>query len=310
MKQAFISGSVVYDYIFTIHGRIKDKIVIDKGDIKALDLLFTASDLERRYGGTAGNIAYGLSLLGAEGYIFSVVGKDFDEDYGNYLKKLGIKDVIVRDHSGHTATYYGISDEDQQMIAVFQPNTHSGIGKYQLENLRLDWGTIGVAIFSAGTAESITAQITVVKKLDPSVITILDPGPIINFFPKNLMHEAVKVADIVILNEVETEIMRKRHSLTIRNLFAKGVKAIVRTLAERGAEVITPTRQVIAPGLKMDGILEPTGAGDAFRAGFIYGLLQGFNYIKSAKIGNLVAASSLTTSGGQGYKLRDGLNIL
>lgn len=300
-KKILLSGSLVYDYIFSIHGNIRDKIILESGSIKALDLLFTASNLEKRFGGTAGNIAYGLKLLGSEPVVFSVVGHDFPHEYGTYLKKLKIENILHYDPNGHTATYYGISDQTKEMIAVFQPNLHDSIGNFKLSDYLPDWKDVSVAIFSAGTAQSITRHIKETRLQTKRIRTILDPGPIINFFPPELFIEALINADYLIINEVEKEIITNKHGTSDSKILDSGVEAIVVTLAEKGARIITNTDEKIIPAKAVTGNIEPTGAGDAFRAGFAHAINTGLSLPDAVVSGNRLAAACLKVAGGQGY---------
>jgi len=299
MKKVLVTGSVGFDYCFNIHGRIRDKIILEKSSIKALDLLFTAKELNMRYGGTAGNIAYGLAKLGLKPSLFSVAGKDYLENYKPYFDSLGVEDLLqIKD--GHTARYYAISDEAGELIAVFQPNTHTRLEQESLKKYNLR--KFDFAVFSAGTAKSIAKHIAEAKKANPKLIAILDPGPILNFFPTAVLNAAIANCDILIANEVEMELIIRKHKISPDKILAMGVETIIRTLGEAGCEVITKKENKIIPVKKARVVVETTGAGDAFRAGFVYALVRGADVFTAASIGNIVAKTSLKVEGGQSYQ--------
>src|SRR3989338_7080939 len=124
MPSPLVVGSVAFDLIFGIHGNIQDEILVGKdGKLGRQNLMFTAKSREHFWGGTGGNIAYGLGLLGKKPLLFSLAGKDFEgSGFGPDLKKAGVDSRVVIDEKSWTALFYGMSAERGQQTGVYQPN--------------------------------------------------------------------------------------------------------------------------------------------------------------------------------------------
>lgn len=303
--QPLVVGSIGFDMVFQIHGKIRDKISVQAGKIDKLDMLFTAKSLSRRYGGTAGNIAYGLAKLSHCPLMFGVVGEDYTYDYRDHLISLGVDDRSIVVPDKYTAAYYAISDDDKELIAVWQPNIHADQSRYHLAETIDDWKDIAVAIFSPGTAESIVAHMKETQTNAPNAARIFDPGPIINFFPSDLLANATSMANIVIGNEVEIPILLEKLKKTIPKLLNEGVQYIIETMGEKGVKIYSPNGEKFIPAVKATKFVEATGAGDAFRAGLISGMLAGQNVFEAAELGARMGSLNVATYGGQSYDINN-----
>ena len=301
MSKTLVVGSVGYDFVFDIHGKIKDKISILDNQVNALDLLFTSKNLTKRFGGTAGNIAYGLALLSSPTKIFSVAGKDYLADYKPRFDELGIHDNLVILDDNYTATYYAASDEEKNLIGIWQPNAHENIHKHNLKDNVKELKNVKYAIFSPGTDKSISKHIEEVSTIAPNATTIFDPGQITNFFDPKLMENSIKHAKIIVGNEVEIPLIEKMMNTTVEELAKNAI--VVKTLGEKGTEIYEGNKKYFVEPQKIKKAVEATGAGDAFRSGLLFGLSNGLDIINSAKIGNLMGALNVQTPGGQMYKV-------
>lgn len=299
MSEILVVGSIGYDLVFEIHGAIKDKIVLESGLIKNLDLLFTAKDLRKMYGGIAGNIAYGLGSLHTDCGVFSVVGGDYKLDYGNYLSSLGIKDYTVTLDNRYTAAYYAVSDSNKDLIGVWQPNAHDEFHKFSLKDTVSDFSNVEYAIFSPGTSDSMAKHISELRKLNNDTKIIFDPGPVINFFNLEDLKSSLDLADMVVGNEIEIPILLNKLGLGISDVTNRN-KIIIETLGAKGSKIYLNNKVIMVDPVKVEA-LEATGAGDAFRAGLLHGLAKGKNIEDSAKIGSYLGALSTKFHGGQGY---------
>src|SRR3989344_2418014 len=227
-----VVGSVAFDMIFGIHGKIQDEILVEKdGKLGRQNLMFTAKSRERFFGGTGGNIAYGLGLLNTKPLLFSLAGQDFESSgFGPHLKKAGVDSRVVINPKGWTATFYGMSDELGQQIGVYQPNAYEKIHTIPLSKTisARDWKDIGVAIFSAGTGMSILRHMKEMRqKCGKDVTIIFDPGQVISiFYDKALLEKTLALADIFIGNEVEIKQLQTMLGYDIQTLLSKGVKAV------------------------------------------------------------------------------------
>src|SRR4030066_1663803 len=234
MFEILVVGSIGYDLVFEIHGAIKDKIVLESGLIKNLDLLFTAKDLRKMYGGIAGNIADGLGSLHTDCAVFSVVGADYKLDYGKYLSGLGVKDYTVTLEDRYTAAYSAVSDANKDLIGVWQPNAHEEFHKYSLKDTISDFSNVGYAIFSPGTSASMAKHIVELKQLNDKTKIIFDPGPVINFFNLKDLESSLDLADIVIGNEIEIPILLNELGLSVSDVIDRN-KIIIETLGPKGS---------------------------------------------------------------------------
>lgn len=310
-NKALVVGSVVYDEIFTIHGNIKNEIPLEDGSIKAINLMFTARNRTRYFGGTAGNIAYGLGQTGETPFLFSCVGSDFEPHYIEHLRKNGIEPKVFNaGRDFFTATFYGISDEAGQQIGIFQPNAYGHyVNKVSLaETLSdKDFDNVKVAIFSPGTGASTLRHVKEVKKKTKGrATTILDPGQELSVsFDKEILKQVLTLVDMVIVNEVEMAQLKGLFGLTPEKIHRMGPKTIIETKGEQGAIIMTPDKAMQVQAYKASCVVEATGAGDAFRAGFIKGLLNDWDLSEAARLGARLGALSVAHKGGQGYAVDD-----
>ena len=149
-KCALVYGGVVLDTLFDLNGNIHDQILIKNDKIGKQNLMFNAKEKQVYYGGTAGNIAYGLGLLGEKALLASIAGRDFS-DYAKHIKHNGIENRIYIDENGYTATFYGMTDANKEQIGVFQGNSYyTHANSIPLARLlkQDDWAKIKIAIFT------------------------------------------------------------------------------------------------------------------------------------------------------------------
>ena len=310
-NKALVVGSVVYDEIFKIHGNIKNEISLENGSIKAINLMFTARNRIRHFGGTAGNIAYGLGQAGEAPLVFSCVGEDFAPHYEEHLRSNGaIPRMYNAGPSYYTATFYGISDEAGQQIGIFQPNAYGNfVNKVSLEESLddKDFAEIKVAIFSPGTGASTLKHIQEVKeKTAGRALLILDPGQELSVsFDGGILDQVISMVDMVVVNEVEMDQLKGLHGLTHEKIHQRGPKTIIETRGEQGAVIFTPDGEIPIPAVEARRVVESIGAGDAFRAGLIKGLLNDWPLEEAAALGAKLGSLSVAHRGGQGYSLRD-----
>lgn len=308
MKQALIVGSLGFDEIFSVHGDIKNEIPLKNGKIEDINLMFTANNKKRYFGGTAGNIAYGLGLLGQNPLLFSVVGKDYKDEYEKHLKSHGVEPRVVIDEKGFSGTFYGISDQSNQQIGIWQPNSY---GEY-IEKSKIsstistdEMKNVGIAIFSPGTGISTRNHMKEIRELLGEKVTIIfDPSQVLSiFYDDDLLRECLELADIVISNQTEISHLESIFNLSKDDVFKFGVKYVIETEGEKGSSVYSKNQKTNIPAIKPEKVIETTGAGDAYRAGLIFGLLNEMPVDESAKIGALLGSKNVEKSGGQQYKV-------
>ncbi|MFW5702954.1 MAG: PfkB family carbohydrate kinase [Candidatus Dojkabacteria bacterium] len=308
MGKALVVGSLAFDVIFTIHGSIKDEIIVgENGDVADLSMMFTANGRKKFYGGTGGNIAYGLGLLNKKPQLFSVAGHDFVQDYSQHLKEAGVDLKVHIIKNQFTATFYGISDEKNHQIGIWQPDAYGDwIAKVPLSNQlsRKELEEVEIAIFPPGTGESTSNHMHEFRQVNKNAKVIFDPSQVMTiFYSPEKLKECLSYSDIFIGNETEVSQLKSHFGLEPKDLFALGLEAVIETKGANGSIVHLPEKKQEVEAVKADAVVETTGAGDAYRAGLISGMLEGKSLKESARIGAEVAAKSVAEYGGQMYKL-------
>ena len=311
MKKILVAGSLSFDVIFGIHGNIKQEIPLRDGEINNINLMFTAKEKQEYLGGTAGNICYGLGLLGESPLLFSLVGKDFDDDYQGHLMKLGINVRAIKKNDEFSAIFYGISDEAKEQIGIWQPNAY---GKYidaaslNATITAAEIKEVAVAIFSPGTGVSTLNQMQEFRELNQEATVIFDPSQVLSiFYDKERLLACLKLCDIFIGNETEVAQLQTVFGMSVADVLAKGVKTVIETLGADGVNIHQlvagkPQVTFVAP-IPAAKFVEATGAGDSFRSGLIYGLVQGKSLADSCRIGAYMGSQSVGEYGGQLYKI-------
>lgn len=307
-KKALVVGSVAYDIIFAIHGNIKNEILLKDGKLGTVNMMFTARNKQKYFGGTAGNIAYGLGMVGESALLFSVVGEDFRNDYKEHIEKYNVDNRLIKE-PGFTATFYGISDEKYQQIGIWQPDVYGD----NIETVSLrdtvddsDWDDIGIAIFSPGTGVSTRNHMAEAReKLGDTAILIFDPSQVLSiFYDKELVTECLSYTNILISNETEIAQFKDLFGYSVKDILETGVEYVIETLGEKGSKVHTRKGVSSIPASKPKKVVETTGAGDAFRAGLIFGLLHDREIEISCRMGAWMGAKKVGEFGGQTYKAK------
>lgn len=306
-SKIFVSGSVVFDTIFSLENPISEQVRVDNGTIGRQNLMFSAKERQVYFGGTGGNITYGLSLLKETPTLFSIAGKDFLE-YQKHLDRCKINSKVVLDSNLHTATFYGMTDPNKEQIGIFQGGAYTKnilktsllkhISETEIKNLE-------VAILSAGTAKGILTQAKTLRKINKNVKIILDPGQMLAVdFTKEILTACLKLSNLLILNENEYLILQNKFGIEKKDLWAFGIKELIVTLGEKGSEYFNfEGRHTIVSCKKVKKVLDPTGAGDAFRAGFILGIIKNMSIKDSLILGNKMGAECVKHLGSQTYKI-------
>jgi len=305
-----VSGSIVFDTIFDLESAISDQVSIENGIASKQNLMFLAKQKKVYYGGTGGNISYGLGLLGHKPSLFSIVGRDFVE-YEKHLKSKGIILKTKKDPAGYSATYYSMTDTKKEQIGIFQGGVyHTHINDVSLaDNISVkEIVSYDYAIFSPGTAKSIVKQMYEFRKINKKAVIIFDPGQMIAIsFDEKLLEKALKIADIAVWNDVEANYLHNHFKFDLKKIFSIGVKKVVETRGALGSVLFTQVDGEIVEtkveALKVKKVLDPTGAGDAFRAGLIDGLVQGLPFDKAMKMGAKLGAKCVASQGGQTYTI-------
>jgi len=293
-----VSGSLAYDYIMNFPGFFSQHIL--PSEIHNLNLSFTLNSLRRSFGGTAGNIAYNLSLLGEKPLIFGVAGFDFAE-YHAWLKKNKIAtDFILEVKGDKTASAYIITDQADNQLAAFYPGPlpKNYVSSKLLKN-KLD-----LAIISPDDKGRMLAYAALYKAR--KIPYIFDPGQALIAFTTAELKKIVFQAEVLIGNDYEIKILLDRLKTNLEEL-TKKIKILVITKGAQGSEIYNNNKKIIIKPAKPKNTSDPTGAGDAYRAGFIKGLINGLDLKTCGQLGGLVSVYTVEKAGTQthSFTLKD-----
>jgi len=287
----YVSGSLALDRIMSFPGKFSDHILPDK--VHILNVCFLVNGLEEKFGGTAGNIAYTLALLEEKPLILSAGGKDFGE-YADRLGALGLSlDGIRRMENEFTASAYITTDQSDNQITAFSPGAMNHQSRHAFDGAGPDGA---LAIVSPGNLKDMMKYPRIYR--DRGIPYIFDPGQNIPAFSGNQLMEMITGSAMLICNDYELEMVMKATGLDREGLM-KRTKAIITTLGEKGSLVAGPVRRTEIPAVKVDKVLDPTGAGDAFRAGVIKGLVLGRDLVQAALMGSVAAGFCVERHGTQ-----------
>lgn len=309
-SKILVCGSVVIDTLFDIRGNIRDCINITEGKLGAQNFSFSSIEKKEYPGGCAGNICYGLAILGENPLMASIVGKDFESKFKKYYNDLGINSRLYTDKEGYTATFYGMTDANKEQIGVFQGNALTKNNeKILLRDLisQKEFQNVTVAIVAPQSAKATIQKLEEIKKIGKGkVFTIFDPGqeliPSFGNKPKELK-KVLSLSKMVILNEVETKQLEKILDVNKKEFFSFGIDYLIETLGANGSILYTQNNNKIVQVKKVSKVIDPVGAGDAFRAGLIYGIANNLKIEDAMKIGSILGAESVKHAGGQAYSL-------
>ncbi len=295
--QIFISGSLAYDRIMDFPGKFADHIMPDK--IHILNVCFMVNGLRERFGGTAGNIAYNLVLLGKLPLILATAGKDFDR-YEEWLNKQGLPlDGIKRIEEELTAGAYITTDMADNQITGFNPGAMKYPSRFQFDGIDPH---SAIAIVAPGSLEDMLIYSQTYRELQ--VPYIFDPGQSIPAFTGNQLVEMITGSDILISNDYELEMIMAATGLD-KGVLSKKTKTIITTLGENGSRLATQNRETTIPAVAPVRVSDPTGAGDAYRAGLIKGLVMGKNLVDASKIGATCASYAVECCGTQEHRFTE-----
>lgn len=293
--QIIVSGSLAYDRIMDFPGKFEDHILPEK--LHILNVCFTVQSLSEQFGGTAGNIAYSLALLEEKPLIIATGGKDFDR-YEKWLKENGLPTHgIQRVSEVFTAGAYITTDLSDNQITGFNPGAMGVRSEFDFKGFDPQ---DTLAIISPGNLDDMRHYSRELKKL--GIPCIFDPGQSIPALTGEEMIEMITDAEMLISNDYELEMIRNATGME-RAAILEHTKAMITTLGEQGAMVVTRSdEEILIPAAAVSEVRDPTGAGDAFRAGLLKGMVMGKSLADSAKIGSVCASYAVEKLGTQEHR--------
>jgi adenosine kinase len=291
--KTLICGSIAYDTIMVFHERFKNHILPEQ--IHILNVSFLVPDMRREYGGCAGNIAYSLKLLGGEPLIMATVGEDSGL-YMQRLHKLGLDVTHVREVPGtYTAQAFITTDVDDNQITAFHPGAMNHSHTNHVREAR----EVSLGIVSPDGRDGMFAHAQ--GFFDAGIPFVFDPGQGLPMFDGADLERFLGLADYVTVNDYEAKLLCERTGRPLDSL-AGEVKALIVTLGGKGSEIYADGRRIAIPSVTPDQVIDPTGCGDAFRAGLLYGIGSGWDWEKTGRLASLMGAIKIAHRGGQNHK--------
>jgi len=290
---ALICGSVAYDNIMVFEDSFKNHILPDK--IHILNVAFLVPDLRREYGGCAGNIAYNLKLLGGEPLIMATVGEDA-APYLERLDALGLQRAHVRVVPGSlTAQAFITTDLDDNQITAFHPGAMT-----QSHLNRIDGSLgVGLAIVAPDGREGMVAHVN--ELASAGVPFMFDPGQQLPTFSGADLLPIIDAAKYVAVNDYEGQVLADKTGRSLEAL-ARMVDALIVTKGVWGSTIYAAGEQHEIPSVKPTAVVDPTGCGDAYRAGLLYGIAAGLDWPTTGRLASLMGSIKIAARGGQNHQ--------
>ena len=290
---ALICGSIAYDTIMVFNDRFKEHILPDK--IHILNVSFLVPNLRREFGGCAGNIAYNLALLGDDGFPMGTVGRDFDA-YAEWMTACGVPQDYVRRLDDHlTAQAYITTDLDDNQITAFHPGAMNAAH----ENKVADADGITVGIVAPDGRDGMIQHAA--QFAEAGIPFIFDPGQGLPMFNGDDLKAFIEQADWVTVNDYEWQLMRERTGWDEHDVCER-VKALIVTRGGAGSEIHLPDGGISIPSAKAKRVVDPTGCGDAYRAGILHGLMHELDWETTGRIASLLGAIKIEYEGTQKHR--------
>jgi adenosine kinase len=290
---ALICGSYAFDTIMVFNDRFKHHILPDK--VHMLNDSFLVPDMRREFGGCAGNIAYNLNLLGGDATPMATVGDDFSP-YAQWMEQCGIKRDHIKVLPGtYTGQAFITTDLDDNQITAFHPGAMGG----SHENKVADASGISIGIVSPDGRDGMIQHAA--QFAEAGIPFIFDPGQGMPMFNGDELLTFVKQATWVTLNDYEAELMQERTGENLEGL-AKQVQALIVTRGGEGSRIYANGQCHEIPLAKANTINDPTGCGDAYRAGLLYGLMNDMDWETTGRIASLMGAIKIEQNGTQNHR--------
>lgn len=294
-----VTGSIATDHLMTFAGRFSDSLI--DGELHSLSLSFLVDNLAIFRGGVAGNICFGLAQFGLAPVLVGAVGPDFD-DYRAWLDRHGIDTESVHVvEELHTARFICTTDVAANQIASFYAGAMSLANQIELEPIANRVGSVDLFVIAPNDPRAMRRHTEECRSRGYAFAA--DPSQQLAFLDGPAIRELIDGASFLFTNEYEAALTEKKTGWSAEEVLAR-VGTRVTTLGARGSRVERVGEPVIeVPGVSGVEVVDPTGLGDSYRAGFIAGLARGLDLERCAQVGSLIASEVLTTKGTQEYEL-------
>lgn len=293
-----VAGSIGRDHLMTFPGEFTDSLV--EGSLAKVSLSFLVDTLEIRRGGVAGNIAFGMGVLGLNPILIAAVGKDW-ADYDAWLLRHGVDTSHVQiSQILHTATFMVTTDRSLNQIASFFPGAMSEARDIEITPISEATGGLDLLVISPDDPAAMLRHSQAARDLN--IPFAADPSQQLARLEGEDIKNLVRGAKYLLLNEYELALTLQKTGWSDQELFDE-VEVRVVTLGEHGARIEEHGKPTIKVPCAIErSKVDPTGVGDAFRAGFLAGISWGFSHERSGQLGSLLATYCLETIGTQEYR--------
>jgi adenosine kinase len=283
---------MAFDTIMVFQDQFKKHILPEK--IHMLNVAFLVPEMRREFGGCAGNIAYNLHLLGEQPRIMATVGDDFSS-YVTHLKQLGLTQDHIRFIPGsYTGQAFITTDLDDNQITAFHPGA---MGMSHLNHVT-DAKDISLGIVSPDGRDGMMQHAQ--EFVDAGIPWVFDPGQGMPMFSGEELLNFVAQADFVTVNDYEAQLLQDKTGKMISEL-AKGKRAFIITQGGQGSTIYADGKEIIIPCIEPAAIVDPTGCGDAYRAGLLYGIQKAWDWQTTGRLASLLGGLKIASRGGQNH---------
>ena len=290
---ALICGSFAYDTIMVFQDRFKHHILPDK--IHILNVAFLVPEMRREFGGCAGNIAYNLKLLGGEPVPMGTVGTDFGP-YAQWMDQCGISRQYVKEiPDTYTAQAFITTDLDDNQITAFHPGAMSCAHENKVTGVR----GVKIGVLAPDGRQGMIDHAT--QFVEAGIPFIFDPGQGMPMFDRELLRQFTEQASWVTVNDYEWQLMQEKTGWSVRDVTSR-VKALIITRGANGSLVRTSGCEYEIPAAQARAVKDPTGCGDAYRAGLLYGLLNDKDWETTGRVASLMGAIKIESAGTQNHR--------
>ena len=290
---ALICGSFAYDTIMVFPDKFKNHILPDK--VHILNVSFLVPEMRRGFGGCAGNIAFNLQLLGGDAVPMGTVGNDFGP-YAEWMDYIGIDRTHVTPVAdSYTAQAFITTDMDDNQITAFHPGAMNSAHLNRIANA----GGISIGIVSPDGRQGMLDHAE--QFSEAGIPFIFDPGQGLPMFDGDDLKGFIEKATWVSVNDYELQLMQERTGLSPHEI-AERVDALIVTLGGEGSHIYTEQQRIDIPAATVKEINDPTGCGDAYRGGLLYGLMNNLGWEITGRIAALMGAIKIEHHGTQNHK--------
>jgi adenosine kinase len=291
-KTTLICGSLAFDKIMQFNGRFAESLLADQ--LHKVNVSFLVPTLRTEYGGCAANIAYNLKLLGGDPLIMATIGQDGGE-YMERFEKLGIATrAIRRIAQAYTAQCFVTADLDNNQINAFHP----GAMQFSHENKVADCGPLRVAIIAPDGRDGMLQHAA--DCAAQGLPFMFDPGQQLPMFSGAELIKFIEQASYLAANDYEFEMLMDRTGLSLPEIAGR-LEALIVTRGEKGSEIYAGGERFEIPSVPAGAVVDPTGCGDAYRAGLLFGITSGFDWPTTGRLASLMGSIKIAHQGGQNH---------